>query len=1015
MDNVVTGENNVTVTAGNSTLELDPIKDKFYVPKLDTKLSLDSVNDTLYGDKVTVSGKLLDENGKPVKGAKIIVNVDGVNKTVTTDENGKYNATFPTTTMGTKLVTVEYAGDKDHNKASNDDTFEVYKDSGIITVNLPDNAKAGQTTNITGKVTDENGKPIANLPVNVTVNGKTYKVTTQPDGTFTIPVKNVVTGENNVTVKAGNKTVEIEPVNDKFYVPKQDTTLTINPIKDTLSGNNVTVSGKLVDEDGKAVKGANVTVTVDGKNQTVTTDSSGKYKATFPTSTEGTKLVTVDYAGDKDHNKASKSDTFDVYKESGNITVNLPKDPVAGEPVNITGSVTNDKGKPIANIPVNITVNGKTYETKTDKNGKFSVPVDNIVSGKNNITVTGGNSTVELIPDKESFEARKQKDVITIVDPADTPVGKPLSVSGQLLDEHGNPIPNAEVTVFFNGIKKTVKTNSKGKYNVTFPTDEVGKKDVKVEYAGNEIYNSTKENTKVNIVPNNGTITLELPKDAAVAKTTTINGTLRDQDGKLVPNTPVNVTVNGKVYTTKTDKNGRFTISVNNVVAGKNNVTATGGNANITVKPVKGTFNARKQNATLTIDPIKDTKIGENVSITGRMTNEDGKPVKNANVGIRINGQAYYVRTDSNGNYELTVPANKTGLNNVSVSYSSCNYNPTKATTTFNVNKLKVTVKVNAIKGTVGENITLVAKVTDENGNPVTDGTLVFKLNGRSLRVDNRFDTSNASIKKFNVKNGTVTFTMKADKYLLGAVNITASYSGSGKYESKDGNVAKASINKRTATIKVSVSPSTTKQNKNITFTITLADITKNATNKTCLTTNASIILKVNGVTLKNADGSVMRIPVTSSVMKYVYYIPSGMAGVDDEGNVRNYTVEAVYDNDLFVSNVRNTSVFHVERSPVNINFKSTTVKNNVLSIKATFTDYQNNNLVGTNKICVKINGETYKVNGTTKYFNIKDGVVDLTGIKIKSGTTVESVTLVTGDRQAYESARVTTTKIKVL
>ena len=88
---------------------------------------------------------------------------------------------------------------------------------------------------------------------------------------------------------------------------------------------------------------------------------------------------------------------------------------------------------------------------------------------------------------------------------------------------------------------------------------------------------------------------------------------------------------------------------------------------------------------------------------------------------------------------------------------------------------------------------------------------------------------------------------------------------------------------------------------------------------------------------------------------------------------------------------------------------------NDVLSINATFTDFEDNYVVGSNKVCVKINGKTYQEDGKAKYFRVKDGKVDLTGIKLASGTKVQSVMLVTGDSEAYQGARATTTDIVVM
>ena len=348
----------------------------------------------------------------------------------------------------------------------------------------------------------------------------------------------------------------------------------------------------------------------------------------------------------------------------------------------------------------------------------------------------------------------------------------------------------------------------------------------------------------------------------------------------------------------------------------------------------------------------------------------------------------------------------------MTVTFSNDKYNSATADSSFNADKIGVILTVEPVKGIVGEDITLVAHVTDENGNEVSGGNLVFKINGRTLREDGRFDTDEANPMKFHVKDGIVTYTMNAYKQLTGAENIKAVYSGSYRYESCRSEIANASVILRTAQVSVDVTPSVAKQNTDIVFTAKLTDITENATNATCITTNASVLFKINGVSMKDENGNPNWVPATSTVVNYVYHVPAGMAGVYVDGSTRNYTVEAVYNNTLFYRDVRNTTDFNVERSIVNVNFESTTVKNNVLSVKAKFTDYEGNNLVGTNKICIKINGITYKEDGQTKYFYVDDGDIDISGIKLDEGTVVKSVTIVTGDRCAYLSARTTTTDI---
>jgi len=147
--------------------------------------------------------------------------------------------------------------------------LSVVKQNATITVDVPENATPEERVNITGKVTDDEGKPLLGLPVNVIVNGKTYPTVTDENGTYNVPVDNTVVGENNVTVTAGNDTVGSDPVADKFTIEKLDTKITINPTSDVIVSNPITITGQLVDKNANPIRYANVKVTLDGVAQTV--------------------------------------------------------------------------------------------------------------------------------------------------------------------------------------------------------------------------------------------------------------------------------------------------------------------------------------------------------------------------------------------------------------------------------------------------------------------------------------------------------------------------------------------------------------------------------------------------------------------------------------------------------------------------------------------------------------------------------------------------------------------------
>ena len=269
---------------------------------------------------------------------------------------------------------------------------------------------------------------------------------------------------------------------------------------------------------------------------------------------------------------------------------------------------------------------------------------------------------------------------------------------------------------------------------------------------------------------------------------------------------------------------------------------------------------------------------------------------------------------------------------------------------------------------------------------------------------------------KFNVKNGLVTYTIKADMYLRSAKILTASYSGTNNYAESTSNTVTAQIQKRYAIVTVTSTPSYAKQYETLTFTIKAKDTTKNGKNNTLIYTNTKVTIKVNGVTLKDSNGKVLYMTLDKNAQAtYKYTIPQGTGGITKNKTARNYTVTAIFSGENYYPGVKDTTHFQVQRSATYVNITQARVtRNNILSVKATLKDYKGNNLIGTNKVTIKINGKSYidPKNGKPKYWSVKNGVINLTSIQVDPKTTIKRVMIVTGERQAYLEGRKETNKI---
>ena len=527
--------------------------------------------------------------------------------------------------------------------------------------------------------------------------------------------------------------------------------------------------------------------------------------------------------------------------------------------------------------------------------------------------------------------------------------------------------------------------------------------------------NESKLKTKITIQASN--------KNPPINTPITITATLTDVNNKALPSKEITLTIDGKQYTQKTNTQGTITQTYTPTTTGSKTITAKY-NGDNTYNPsnTTTTITTLKINTKLTIKVSNTTPtVNTTITITATLTDANNKNIANREVVLTTDTNTYTLKTNSNGIITQAHTVSKIDNVTITAKFNGDNvYNPSSISTKIKVQKKDTTksnikITLNTVKGVISENIILNATLTDEKRNSINGGNLAFKLNGKTLRSDGRFD-SNAPAMKFTVKNGIVTYTIKADLYLRNAKNLTASYSGTNKYYETTSPSVTAQIQKRYAQVTVTSTPSYAKQYETLTFTIKAVDTTKNGKNNTLISDNTKVMLKVNGVTLKDGNGKAVYVTLDKNAQAtYKYTIPAGTGGITTNKAVRNYTVTAIFVGDNYYPGAKNTTKFQVARSATYVNITQAKVtKTNVLSVKATLKDYKGQNIIGTNKVTIKINGKNYVdlKNGKAKYWSVKNGIVDLTGITVDSKTTIKRVMLVTGERQAYTEGRAETTNI---
>ena len=160
-------------------------------------------------------------------------------------------------------------------------------------------------------LTDVEGNPIANTEIKYTLNGEEATGITNDEGKVNVPV-NIIGDVTLTTQFIGNDAYNPSEATTTFNIPKVKTTLTVSSMT-KYYGSSKKLSVTLKDENGNALAGETVTITINGKKYTGKTNSNGV--ASFAiNNAKGTYKVNVNYAGTTTYDAVSKDITVKVVK-----------------------------------------------------------------------------------------------------------------------------------------------------------------------------------------------------------------------------------------------------------------------------------------------------------------------------------------------------------------------------------------------------------------------------------------------------------------------------------------------------------------------------------------------------------------------------------------------------------------------------------------------------------------------------------------------------------------------------
>ena len=427
------GDYEVTVIYnGNAKYNATNITKTFSIGKIsDYNVTLNTT-DVVAGENSTLV-IILPEDATGV--VNVTVGKDSYKANVT---DGVASVKINSLIAGDYKVNVTYSGDKTYEVSNN--VFNLAVNPMKVNLNISDVVMFYRDgTRMAAILTDIKGNPIANATLYFTINGQTYKKTTDANGTASLGI-NLVSKIYNATVSYNGSDIY-----DKL---SKNITVTVNP---TILANDTVLMykdgtefvAKFLDKTGKALANTSVKFNINGVFYTKTTDAEGIAKL-------GIRLRPGAYILTAYNDITGEEKGFDVTVKSLIAANDLTKYYMNASRFEAT--IYNKDGTLAINKNVTFNINGVFYHKTTDENGVASL----------GIALRPGNYIITTIVDDLAMGNNVNVLPTLVTSDLSMKYLDGSSFTAQALDGQGNPLANQNVSFNVNGVFYHKVTNEDG-------------------------------------------------------------------------------------------------------------------------------------------------------------------------------------------------------------------------------------------------------------------------------------------------------------------------------------------------------------------------------------------------------------------------------------------------------------------------------------------------------------------------------------------------------------------------
>lgn len=470
------------------------------------------------------------------------------------------------------------------------------------------------------------------------------------------------------------------------------------------------------------------------------TDANGIAIINYNKSVGNDGNIIVSYDGDDWYDKSINIRQLYFNKPFMKLTVDNVTS-FTGKTVNLTAHFTTTSafkafdGTPIAKQTINFKIDDTFVGSAvTDSNGTATLPY-NITQhkGNHNIYAYFYDDVDANCIDSGNLNVNNIPTAIT-VNNITACYGSKSNLTAVLTDNNGVPLAN-----------KLVKFKVNNRYNGSALTDDTGtatltfnipqtrtKYDIEADFNGDNLYEGSVGTGMVSTNPNT-TLTVE-NISANYGNQTYLTAKICNSNGIGLANKNIAFKINNTVV-------GSAITNSNGIAVLNYNINQTKGNYTIEADFTgDGLYNASNGTGTLCVNTLTTilqvnnitTNNGKTIQLMAQLTDQNGTPLTNRTVTFKITNKILGTAvTDSNGTALLNYTVTQTkGKYTLEADFAGdLIYDPSTDTGTLQVNTIPAKLLVNNITANNGKTIQLIAQLTDQNGNPLTNEKISFKIN----------------------------------------------------------------------------------------------------------------------------------------------------------------------------------------------------------------------------------------------------------------------------------------------